>query len=396
MKAPAPDRDVVVVGGGIQGVGVAQAAAAAGYAVLLLEERELAAGTSSRSSKLIHGGLRYLETGQIRLVRESLAERELLLRNAPELVRLVPFYVPIYRETSRRPWEIRVGLALYALLGKLGPHARFEEVPPREWSGLDGLSTTGLQRVFRYFDGQTDDRALTRAVMRSALALGAELACPARFLAAERASGGWSIRYEAAGEEHRTSALALVNAAGPWVEEVRARLRPPPPGAAIELVQGAHVELPGEIVRGIYYVEAPSDGRAVFTMPWNGRTLVGTTETPYRGDPAAVRPLDAEVEYLRATFHHHFPDRASDVLDAWAGLRVLPSGGGSAFRRSREVRLLTDDRERPRTVAIYGGKLTGYRATAERVLSLLRRTLPPREALADTRFLRLAPDTPED
>ncbi|HKQ30418.1 MAG TPA: FAD-dependent oxidoreductase, partial [Burkholderiales bacterium] len=147
--------DIVVIGGGIHGAGVAQAAAAAGYSVLALEKTALAAGTSSRSSKLIHGGLRYLESGRLRMVRESLHERAVLLRIAPELVRLVPFYLPIYPDTRRRPWQIAAGLSLYALLGGLARDNRFVRVPRAEWDDLEGLDMHRLQCVFRYYDGQT-------------------------------------------------------------------------------------------------------------------------------------------------------------------------------------------------------------------------------------------------
>src|SRR5574337_1703287 len=142
------DFDLVIVGAGIHGAGIAQAAAAAGHSVLVLERQTIAAGTSSRSSKLVHGGLRYLEQFDIKLVRESLVERERLLKLAPALVKLVPFYIPIYRNTRRRPWEIRVGLSLYALLGKLRAHARFRSLPRRDWGRLNGLQQGGLQAVF--------------------------------------------------------------------------------------------------------------------------------------------------------------------------------------------------------------------------------------------------------
>ena len=137
--------DVVIIGAGIHGAGVAQAAAAHGHSVLLLEQHAPAFGTSSRSSKLIHGGLRYLESGQLALVRECLRERELLSRLAPDLVRLVPFYIPVYRHTTRRPWQIRGGLSMYALLGGLGEHVRFTRVPRDQWTELDGLATRELQ-----------------------------------------------------------------------------------------------------------------------------------------------------------------------------------------------------------------------------------------------------------
>lgn len=381
--------DVVVVGGGIHGAGVLQAVAAAGWSALLVEERAIASGTSSRSSKLVHGGLRYLETGQLALVRESLAEREILCRVAPELVKLVPFFVPIYRETTRRPWKIRAGLSMYALLGSLARDAWFARVPKREWTKLDGLALDGLQHVFRYNDGQTDDAALCRAVTASAKELGAEVAMPARLARATRTDEGWRVLVEGADEAREVRARALVNAAGPWVNRVRGRIEPLPPGFDVELVAGTHVELEGALERGIYYCEAPRDRRAVFTMPWKGRTLVGTTETPFRGDPREVRATDAEVAYLVETFRRYFPGRATKLVDAWAGLRVLPKGPSTAFDRPRETTLVADDEARPTTIAIYGGKLTGYRATAERVATRLRATLPPRERKADTATLQL-------
>ena len=380
---------VVVIGGGIHGAGVLQAASAAGHRALLLEEREPAAGTSSRSSKLVHGGLRYLETFQLGLVRESLAERATLLRVAPSLVRLVPFHVPVYRDTSRRPWKIRAALSLYALLGNLARDARFESLPRSEWGALDGLRTDGLLAVFRYQDGQTDDAALVRAVIASAESLGARAIAPARFAGATREGNGFEVRWVEGSAVKTCRALALVNAGGPWIEDVRRKIAPEPPGFEVDLVGGAHVEIEGTFERGIYYTEAPSDRRAVFVMPWKGRTLVGTTETPYRGDPAAVKPLPAEIEYLRGTFAHYFPSREGKVVGAWAGLRVLPRSAELPFVRPRDTTLVCDDERAPRTVAIYGGKLTGYRATAEKVMRLLARTLPERKRVAETRELTI-------
>jgi glycerol-3-phosphate dehydrogenase len=381
--------DVLVVGGGIQGVGVLQAAAAAGHSALLLEERAPAWGTSSRSSKLIHGGLRYLESGQFQLVRESLAERALLLEIAPHLVQLVEFFIPIYRETTRRPWEIRAGLSLYAVLGGLVRDARFNRVPHAEWEALDGLTTEGLQVVFRYHDGQTDDARLVRAVLASAEELGARYQCPAAFLGARRDGDGWLARYRHADAEREVACRALVNAAGPWATEVQERAEGAPTAPGVDLVGGAHLEIEGSLERGIYYVEAPQDRRAVFAIPWHGRTLVGTTETPYSGDPAKVAPLQREVDYLLEVFHHYFPAREGPVLDSWAGLRVLPKGPGKAFSRPREVVLSLDDERLPTFVGVYGGKLTGYRATAERILGHLQPTLPGARRRADTSTLRL-------
>jgi len=388
----APRYDVAVIGGGIHGVGVLQAAAAAGFSAILLEERAIAAGTSSRSSKLIHGGLRYLESAQLALVRESLRERTILARIASKLVTLVPFLIPIYPETTRRPRTIRAGLGLYALLGNLRRQTLFARIPRSEWSALDGLDTRRLEAVFRYFDGLTDDAALTRAVLRSAQSMGAQARIPAAFVGADRRVDGWSVRWTETERLERAEVGALVNAGGPWVETVRARIDPRPPGFDVEYVAGSHLELEGRLERGIYYVEAPRDRRAVFAIPWKGRTLVGTTETPYAGDPSRVAPLDTEVAYLLETYAHYFPGRSTRVLDKWAGLRVLPRGEGRAFDRPRETTLVVDDPAQPRMVAIYGGKLTGYRATAEKVIARLGPSLPRRERIARTDELPLAPE----
>lgn len=390
------DVDVLVIGAGIQGAGAAQAAAAAGHRVAILEQTAPAAGTSSRSSKLIHGGLRYLETAQFSLVRESLHEREILLRIAPDLVSLVPFHVPIYRETTRRPWQIRIGLSLYAVLEGLNTHARFGSLPRREWDGLDGLKTAGLQAVFRYLDGHTDDAALTRAVVASALSLGAQLICPARLVSAERTADGYAVRFLEGATERHARCRVLLNAAGPWANLVLDVVSPAPSRMGITLVQGTHLLIAGTLERGVYYTEAPQDRRAVFVMPWkqDGRAciLLGTTETPYTGDPGRVAPLEEERAYLRQVLAFDFPGRADAAeIGSFAGLRVLPEGPGQAFGRPREVILHPDDPRDPKLVTIYGGKLTGYRATAAKLMTQLAGVLPARKAVADTSRLMLKP-----
>lgn len=387
------DFDVVVVGAGIHGAGVAQAAVAAGHSVLVLEKREPGSGTSSRSSKLIHGGLRYLESGQFRLVRESLHERTLMLRNAPDLVRLVPFYIPVYRATRRRPWQLKAGLSLYAALGSFGPGTSFGSVPRSEWDQLDGLERRGLEAVLRYYDGQTDDAALTRAVLRSAVELGAVVAVPADFVAAELEPQGATVTYRENGRTQSCKARIVVNAAGPWANDLLKRITPTVPPAAVELVQGTHIALPGVIERGIYYVESPHDGRVVFVMPWQGMTLVGTTETAFHGNPDDVQPLPAEIDYLVHIVRHYFPQyrgqRELPVLHSFAGLRVLPAATGGAFGRSRETLFAQDRPDRPRVLTIYGGKLTGWRAAAEQVLQRIAPSLTSTRARADTRTMRL-------
>ncbi|MGG7054665.1 glycerol-3-phosphate dehydrogenase/oxidase [Nitrosomonas sp. ANs5] len=381
--------DLVIVGGGIQGVAVAQAAAAAGYDVLVLEQTALAAGTSSRSSKLIHGGLRYLESGQLGLVRESLRERAELLRLAPALVTLQPFHIPVYHNTSRSPLTLRIGLSLYALLAGLGEGARFRSIPRREWEKLDGLSTRGLKQVLQYWDAQTDDQALTEAIMHSARQLGAELLCPTMFTQATVVGNLCEIEFRHAEQMLACTASVLINAAGPWIDQVAQRITPCLPRYPVELVQGSHLVLAGQLAQGCYYLEAPQDRRAVFALPWQGHTLLGTTETMFNDDPATAHPLEDEEKYLLACFQHYFPDRPIRVQERFAGLRVLPKSSTRAFNRSREIHLQCDPPQQPRVVGIYGGKLTVCRATARKVLRLVRPSLPDRQPRGDVSQLQL-------
>jgi len=389
------DFDVIVAGAGIHGVGVAQAAAAAGHSVLVLEQQAIAAGSSSRSSKLVHGGLRYLESGQFRLVRESLHERALMLRLAPELVRLQNFYIPIYEHSRRRPWQLRIGLSIYAALAGLDAAARFGTVPRSAWGQLDGLDTQGLQQVFRYHDAQTDDALLTEAVMRSAESLGARLELPARCTGATLTNDGAQVRYQSGGQERECRTRVFINAAGPWAAALAHTVTPAVAVPALELVQGTHLLLDGPPQAGVYYLESPRDGRAIFVMPWRGQMLLGTTEVRFHGDPAKVAPGAHEIHYLLGVLHHYFPRyrdvSAAQIRGAFAGLRVLPGRGGHAFHRSRETLLDTDRERSPRLLTIYGGKLTTWRAVAERVMERIASSLPQRRALARTDQLELRP-----
>lgn len=381
--------DVIVIGAGIQGVAVAQAASAKGYRVLLLEQYEKTAqGTSSRSSKLIHGGLRYLETGQFSLVYECLTERKYLLHNAPHLVKLVPFYIPVYEDSYRGPWKIALGLSLYSLLS----FTRFERVPRQKWSSLDGIKQQGLKAVFKYYDGQTDDAALTRAVLASAKTMGAEIQFSVNIKSVVVEKNKCAVIYQHNKQQKSVSSTTVVNASGPWVASFLARISPIQYAQPeVELVQGTHIIIKDKGKQGIYYLEAPQDKRAVFVMPWQGRLLIGTTENSYQGDPAEVKPLTAEIDYLLTVYNHYFATDLDQeaVLSAFAGLRVLPKTNTKAFSRPRDTLVIASDENNPRLLSLYGGKLTAYRATAERVMAKLSRVLPKATEAVDTRDVTL-------
>ncbi len=364
-----PDYDLAIIGAGIHGVAVARAAAQRGHRVVVLEQYPAAAmGTSSRSSKLIHGGLRYLESGQLRLVRECLRERARLLRRYPDLVRLTPFHIPIYQTTRRGPLTIAAGLSLYALLGGKG----FARVPKSEWPALDGLHRDGLRAVFRYWDAQTDDRLLTERIAQEARGQGAAFHFNTRLTHGSWRQGQWRLACSRQAGTLACTARCLVNASGPWANLTLAKLDPPADGLAMQGVQGTHIVVPGTPARGVYYLEAPADGRAVFIMPWQQQTLIGTTETPYRGDPGAAVALESEITYLLATRNHYFspPLTREAVTQVMCGLRLLPAGDSTPFNRRRDT-LLHRDGKLPALLTIYGGKLTSHQVTAERVLKQL-------------------------
>lgn len=357
------EYDLAVVGAGIHGAGVAQAAAARGLSVLVVERREAAGMETSRaSSKLIHGGLRYLETLQFRLVYECLREQGHLLRNAPHLVRRSDFYIPVYKNSRRSAWWIYLGLCCYQLLAGR-PLKGIERVPAARWDSL-GLQQRDLTAVFRYQDAQTDDQALTRAVLESAVSMGAKVHFSSALNKIQYTSH-YTLTF---GDGSLVRCRALVNAAGPWANEVAALGGLPQ--QELDWVQGIHIVLRRPAMAGCFYVEAPQDGRAVFVLPWRGLTMVGTTERVL-AEPKA-EASQAEIDYLLAIYNHYFPDFRCDLTDVdetFAGVRVLPRSHRHANKRSRET--LYSRAKGGTYVGIYGGKLTSYRATADKVLQML-------------------------
>lgn len=389
------DYDVAIVGGGIHGVGVAQAAATRGLKVVLLEQYDhLAEGTSSRSSKLIHGGLRYLEQFEFSLVRECLLERSVLLKNAPELVKLTPVYIPIYKSSKRSPLMIRAGLSLYALLGNLSRDARFKKVPKSTWDTLHGLSQEKLCTVYQYSEAQTDDRLLTQAVMNSAKEQGAELLLSAKVNTIQLESDRCRVSYKDKDDAtHQIWSTVVINAAGPWAREVVECIQPKQENVDVELVQGAHIILPLKLGNNIFYIESPKDQRPIFVMPWYGETMVGTTESAFDDDPSKTHTLEEEVHYLLDAFVFHFPAYSKEnlkVTNKFSGLRVLPKSKKNANQRSRETIYLRDRKHKPRVLSIFGGKLTAYRATAEHVMARIDTSLPKiKTEFIDTKELKL-------
>jgi len=366
------EYDIAVIGGGIQGAGVAQAAAAYGYKVIVFEQNDIASGTSSRSSKLIHGGLRYLESGQFKLVRKTLLERERLIKLAPELVKPVPFYIPVYRQTMRKPWQIAVGLFLYQVLGGFKKYTCFKRINVKRKLPVSGLKTSDLKAMYQYYDAQTDDALLTKAVVRSAQSLGAKLLCPAKVASINYNNNSYIIHID--NSDKCVKADFIVNASGPWVNQLLSKVN----GTDVltmdcDLVQGSHIVVDAPAPDGVVYVEAPQDKRAVFIMPWKGCTLVGTTEKLYTGEPEDVSPTEEEITYLKEVYQHYMSVNAANVKDAFAGLRVLPKLETSLFSRPRDTAIHLSAKN---LITLYGGKLTSYRVTADKVLNQIIKLMP--------------------
>jgi glycerol-3-phosphate dehydrogenase len=374
---PSGVYDLLVVGGGINGVAIARDAAGRGLRVLLCEQGDLAGATSSVSSKLIHGGLRYLEHGAFRLVREGLAEREVLLRMAPHLVQPLRLVVPL-GPASRPRWLLRAGLALYDRLGGARTLPASEPVDLR--SGPFGAPLRdGLRHGFAYSDCRTDDARLTVVSARDAMLRGAEIVTRSTFTAARREAVCWrAVLRDCAGTDREVAARILVNAAGPWVPEVLARSGLSS-RARLRLVKGSHIVVPRLYDGEQAYLLQNDDRRIVFVIPFERDwSLIGTTELPFTGDPGAAEISAAEIAYLCGAVARWFktPPRPAETVWSYAGARPLyDDRAASAAAVSRDY-VFELDAEGPPALSIFGGKLTTHRRLAEHALARLAPHLP--------------------
>lgn len=278
------------------------------------------------------------------------------------------------------------------MLAGLEKNAMFRSLPSRQWDQCEGLRKDNLLAVFRYYEAQTDDAALTRAVLSSAMELGAECEIPARFLRAQVNPQSCLVEFESDFGVKTASCRVLVNCGGPWVSDIVKHIEPSKMSPSIDLVQGSHLILP-PLLKQYFYLEAPQDKRAVFVLPWQGKLMIGTTEKKYTGDPGKVICSAEERSYLLDVLTHYFPQLSVDMnlVDSFSGLRVLPRSDESPFSRSREVLFDVDNLAQPRVLSVMGGKLTTYRATAQMVLTKISASLPVKRKIADTTNLQLSP-----
>ena len=371
LRAQERDRvwDLLVIGGGATGLGIAVDAAARGHAVLLAERGDFAVGTSSRSTKLIHGGVRYLQQGNVALVIEALRERGILRRNAPHLVGDLAFVVPSYVW-----WEspfYGIGLKLYDLLaGEYGFGASRHLDAAEVKAAIPTIESAGLLGGTRYFDGQFDDARLAIALARTAATQGATLVNYCNVIALSKSDGqlrGAVLRDAESGNEFAVQARVVVNAAGPFCDEVR-RLDDPMAQPLIAPSQGTHLVLPRDFLPGDAAIMVPhtADGRVLFAIPWLDRVIVGTTDVAVAAATVEPRPQPDEIDFLLTTANRYLARdaNAGDILSVFAGIRPLVSAAGaSTAALSREHTLLIDPVSGLLSVA--GGKWTSYRRMAE-------------------------------
>lgn len=374
--------DLLVVGGGISGAGIARDAALRGLAVALVDRDDFASGTSSRTSRLVHGGVRYLEHGYLHLVFEASRERRLLLDLAPLLVHPLKFTWPVYRGARIPRWKLGAGLWLYDLLALFRNVARHRRLSRDEVLAAEPrLAHDGLVGGAAYFDAQTQDARLTLAVVVDAVAAGAvalnHAAAVSLLSEGDRAAGA-RIRDELTGETFDVHASLVVNATGPWTDTLR-RLEDPSARPAVLGTKGVHLTVPAGRVgnAGALILLSPVDGREMFVLPNGAHTLIGTTDTPTREHPEQVRASRGEVKYLLDSVNAFFPAarlEADDVVCAWAGIRPLVAswGGGDPAKASREHELATGPRG---MITVTGGKLTTYRSMAEEAVDVVQRRL---------------------
>ena len=374
--------DVLVIGGGITGAGTARDAAMRGLRTALIEREDFASGTSSRSSRLIHGGVRYLEHGHLHLVFESSRERRTLMRIAPHLVRPLRFTWPVYRGARVPLWKLGAGLFMYDALAVFRNVHNHRVLVPKDVTAQEpALRRDDLVGGAVYWDAATDDARLTLANVIAAEQHGAVAinhVAVVRLIKDGAAVTGAVVRDNESDAESTVRARVVVNATGPWTDSIRA-MDDGSARSAVRATKGVHVAIPRErlATHGALTLLSPIDGRVMFALPSTATTIIGTTDTPTDERPDTVRASPEDIDYLLAAANSFFPVASltpADVVAAWAGIRPLVASGFTrdAASASREHRI---DRSASGVISISGGKLTTYRSMAAEVVDAVERSL---------------------
>jgi glycerol-3-phosphate dehydrogenase len=367
--------DLLVIGGGIVGSGVARDAAMRGLRVALVDQHDFAFGTSSRSSRLLHGGLRYLEQGHINLVRQASMEKKILARIAPHLAEPLGFIFPSYRGIGRPLWQLQLGVKAYDLLAGRNFFPSIRLASQAVLHSAPGLSHHGLTGAVRYFDALTNDARLVLDTLRSAERHGAVVVNYMKWVDASREGNTWhcEIHDQITGRPRIAQARAIVNAAGPWSHLLKHS------GVGLRLTKGVHLVIERDVLPVTDAVVIAEDGRILFVIPWGGRVILGTTDTDYSGAPENVAVDPSDIAYIIAAVNRAFPLlrlRRDQILSSWAGLRPLlakPDGSPSDISRRHEI-----TSPEPGWWDVTGGKLTTYRLMAQETVDQIAAHLKTR------------------
>ena len=383
MSASSVMFDVFVIGGGINGCGIARDAVGRGYSVILAEMNDLASGTSSGSTKLIHGGLRYLEHYEFRLVREALMEREILWRNAPHIIWPMRFVLPLHKGL-RPAWLVRLGLFIYDHIGGRKRLPKTRTLDMRSDPAGKPLKAS-YRRAFEYSDCWVNDARFVVLNARDAANRGADVRVRTRVISAEDDNGTWKVRIQnlLTGETETVRARYLVNAAGPWVDHVISGVLGQNDVHNVRLVKGSHIVVRRKFDDPRAYFFQNADGRIIFAIPYEEDfTLIGTTDQDYDGDPKDVAISDGEVDYLCAAASEYFsePVTRDDIVWTYSGVRPLFDDGASKAQEATRDYVLKSETARGGApmVHVFGGKITTYRKLAESALEKIAETLGPK------------------
>lgn len=376
--------DALIIGGGITGAGIFRNLANEGYRVLLIDQNDFSFGTSSRSSKMVHGGLRYLANAQFQVTYESVRERENLQKQYPNLVRPLQFLLPIYDHYKYSASFFKAGIGIYDLFGSKWNHGSYTSAQIA--ANFSGLNHSGLNAVLYYYDAEVDDsrlvyRVLNEGVMAGGMAFN-YMQCTGFLQDASRKIEGVQIRDMLSGKESELHAHAIVNATGPWTDDLRVKLHTQ---KAIRKLRGSHIIFKQERapVKYAFTIFHPSDGRALFVIPWQGTTMVGTTDLDHPEEYEREKPepfmTGEEMDYLLEAANRLFPNLhldERDIVSSFAGLRpIISMGGMDPSKASRTHRIFKDEN----VFSIAGGKLTTFQRMAEDLIRQIRPSLPPQK-----------------
>jgi len=368
------DYDILIIGGGINGCGIARDAVGRGYSVYLCEENDLASGTSSQSTKLIHGGLRYLEHYEFRLVREALTEREILWKVAPHIIHPMKFILP-HHKGLRPAWLLRLGLFMYDHIGgrKKLPATRTVDLSNDETGKVLSQS---FSKGFEYSDCAVDDARLVVLNALDAYERGASIHTQSKCVDMQRTEGHWSvtIKDQETRKQSIVNARIIINASGPWADKVLNTLHATEHTQNIRLVQGSHIIVPKIYQHDKCYIFQNTDGRITFAIPYHDHfTLIGTTDHEYNGDPRETKITADEIQYLCDSANEYFNNKIKpdDIVATFSGVRSLYNDGASKAQEATRDYVLRVDRPNPKVapmINVFGGKITTYRCLAESIM----------------------------